>query len=56
MNQQLMASFTDSKIQSIVFQMNGIGAPGPNGFPAYFFQKNQFIVGKEVYHYVREVL
>lgn len=36
--------------------MNALGAPGLDGFPTYFFQKNWTIVGKDVCDFVKEVL
>lgn len=56
MNQHVVANASNSEIQISVFQMNGLGAPGPNGLLAYFFQHNWSIVGRDVCHYVREVL
>lgn len=35
--------------------MNGLGAPGPNGFLVYFFQKNWSIVGSDVCNFVRDI-
>lgn len=56
MNQYVVANVSDFEIQIAVFQMNGLGASCPNGLPAYFFQQNWSIVGRDVCHYVREVL
>jgi len=39
---------TEDEIKSVVFGMNGEGAPGPDGFGACFFQNYWSIVHKEV--------
>lgn len=56
MNQRLLVNFIDTKIKTVVFRMKGLRTPGPNGFFAYFFQKNWAIVESDVFNYVREVL
>lgn len=36
--------------------MNGLGALGPDRFPAYFFQKNWTLVGKDICKFVLDIL
>lgn len=36
-NDSLMADFIEEKIKVEVFQMNELGAPRPDGFPAFFY-------------------
>lgn len=38
MNRQLIAPFTSTKIKEALFQMFSTKAPGPDGYPAHFFQ------------------
>jgi hypothetical protein len=40
MNQKLLADFTIEKISSVLYQMSPLKAPGPDGFPACFYQEN----------------
>ena len=37
-NEVLTSEFTESEVKNIVFQMEHNKAPGPNGFPAEFYQ------------------
>lgn len=56
-NQNLLSEFSNLEIKVVVFQMNGLGAPSPNGFPAYFiFQKNWSAMDIDVCNFVRDVL
>jgi hypothetical protein len=36
----LCTEFTDKEIGSALFQIRPIMAPGPDGYPARFFQRN----------------
>ncbi|KAL5762021.1 hypothetical protein ACOSP7_018285 [Xanthoceras sorbifolium] len=38
MNSILTARFTEDKVRTTLFQMAPLKAPGPDGFPAFFFQ------------------
>jgi hypothetical protein len=38
MNTRLCAEFTDKEIADALFQIGPLKAPGPDGFPARFFQ------------------
>ena len=39
-NIKLCAPFSDKEISDALFQIGPLKAPGPDGFPARFFQKN----------------
>ncbi|XP_042962379.1 uncharacterized protein LOC122296642 [Carya illinoinensis] len=56
MKSWLSKPFTREEVRSAVFQMNPLGSPGPDGFPAHFYQKHWEVVGEEVGSYVLEVL
>jgi hypothetical protein len=38
MNDELCKTFTDHEIGDALFEMGPLKAPGPDGFPARFFQ------------------
>ena len=40
MNDDLCKPFTEKEISDALFQMGPLKAPGPDGFPARFFQRN----------------
>jgi len=48
MNQSLLAPVTMEEIQTALNQMDPLKAPGPDGFPACFFQQNWEILHQEV--------
>lgn len=56
MNLALLVEFSKNEIKDVVFQMNGLGIPGPNGFLAYLYQKNLPSVGKDVCKFVLDML
>ncbi|XP_042983190.1 uncharacterized protein LOC122312604 [Carya illinoinensis] len=56
MKSWLSKPFTREEVRGVVFQMNPLGSPGPDGFPAHFYQKHWEVVGEEVYSYALEVL
>lgn len=39
MNASLLADITKNEIENAVFQMNALGAPGPDDFPDYSFKQ-----------------
>ncbi|XP_035547372.1 uncharacterized protein LOC118348908 [Juglans regia] len=41
----LLKPFTREEITAAFFKMNPLGSPGPDGFPAQFYQKNLEVVG-----------
>ncbi|CAL1385032.1 unnamed protein product [Linum trigynum] len=48
MNQRLMRPFTADEIQTALFQMGATKAPGDDGFPPLFFQKNWNVLAPKV--------
>jgi hypothetical protein len=48
MNKTLVADFTDEEIGNALFQIGPLKAPGPDGLPARFFQRNWGLLKKEV--------
>lgn len=48
MNQSLDMAYTGDEVKKALFQMFPLKAPGPDGFPARFFQKHWDICGDEV--------
>jgi len=53
MNDLLCRDFTDEEISNALFQIGPLKAPGPDGFPARFFQRNWGIIKTEVTSAVR---
>lgn len=45
MSTRIMKQFTVEEVKEAVFQMNPLGAPGSDGFPAQFYQKHWEVVG-----------
>lgn len=39
-NEKLCSEFSDEEISDALFQTGPLKAPGPDGFPARFFQRN----------------
>ncbi|XP_071678431.1 uncharacterized protein [Lolium perenne] len=56
MNEQLLAAYGDEEIKQALFQMFPLKAPGPDGFPAQFFQKHWDVCGGEVTRAVLRIL
>jgi hypothetical protein len=56
MNEHLTAPYQDAEIKNALFQMFPTKAPGPDGFPAQFFQRNWNICGADVILVVRRIL
>jgi hypothetical protein len=56
MNNMLDAPFEMSEIKTALFEMYPTKAPGPDGFPAHFFQRNWGLCGAEVTQAVLRVL
>ena len=48
MNDMLMAPYTKEEVKTTLFQMGATKAPGPDGFPAHFYQRHWEICGDEV--------
>ncbi|XP_042944638.1 uncharacterized protein LOC122278523 [Carya illinoinensis] len=56
MNEHLLKEFKAEEVKVAVFQMNGLGSPRPNGFPALFYQTNWNLVGEEVTKFALNIL
>ncbi|KAF5477145.1 hypothetical protein F2P56_003817 [Juglans regia] len=56
MNNNLLSPFIPEEVKEAVFQMNPLGSPGPDGFPAIFYQSHWGVVGGDVTKAVLEVL
>jgi hypothetical protein len=52
-NESLCAPFTDEEISSALFQIGPSKAPGPDGFPAAFFQRNWGTIKEDIIRAVR---
>lgn len=48
MNRDLCQDFIDDEIADALFQIGPLKAPGPDGFPACFYQRNWNILKNEV--------
>lgn len=48
MNQRLTREFTAIEVSDALFQIGPLKAPGPDGFPARFFQRNWDVVKDDV--------
>ncbi|KAA3475146.1 reverse transcriptase [Gossypium australe] len=55
-NESLQAPFREDEVRMALKGMGPTKAPGPDGFPAIFFQKYWHIVGKEVLRFCLGVL
>jgi len=56
MNEALIAPFSEKEVKEALFQMFPTKAPGPDGYPAHFFQCHWDLCGKEVTEAVLAVL
>jgi hypothetical protein len=54
MNEKLCADFTEKEIGDALFQIGPLKAPGPDGFPARFFQRNWGVLKEEIISAVKE--
>ena len=56
MNQRLMSEYSREEIKTVLFQMAPTKAPGSDGFPAHFFQRNWELCGDEVATIILKIL
>ena len=56
MNRTLLDSYKEGEVKDALFQMFLTKAPGPDGFPAHFFQRHWELCGKEVTTIVLKLL
>jgi hypothetical protein len=56
MNDSLLKPFNEEEVKNALFQMFPTKAPGPDGFPAHFFQTHWELWGEEVTSAVIRVL
>lgn len=56
MNQDLLKPYTVEEVKSALLQMFPTKAPGPDGYPAHFFQKHWSMCGEEVVDMVLKIL
>jgi hypothetical protein len=54
MNEKLCSPFTEKLISDALFQIDPLKAPGPDGFPARFLQRNWSPLKDEVVHAVQQ--
>ncbi|KAK1616516.1 hypothetical protein QYE76_022033 [Lolium multiflorum] len=54
MNEKLCREFSDEEVGDALFQIGPINAPGPDGLPGRFFQRNWAIMKQDVIEAVRE--
>jgi hypothetical protein len=53
-NAELCKEFSDMEISDALFQIGPIKAPGPDGLPAHFFQRNWALLKTEVIKAVKD--
>jgi hypothetical protein len=56
MNAELLAPYSELEVKNALFQMFPTKAPGPDGFPAHFFQKHWNLCGKDITRIVIQIL
>ena len=54
MNDDLCKPFTEKEISDALFQMGPLKAPGPDGFPARFFQRNWGLIKDDIVKAVQQ--
>ncbi|XP_042980196.1 uncharacterized protein LOC122310366 [Carya illinoinensis] len=48
MNFVLTKGISNEEIERAIFSMNGLGSPGPDGFPAIFYQNHWGVIGPDI--------
>jgi hypothetical protein len=56
MNASLLKPFLEEEVQCALFQMAPTKTPGPDGYPAGFFQKNWGTLGGDIYRTILGIL
>nr|XP_020159783.1 basic proline-rich protein-like [Aegilops tauschii subsp. strangulata] len=56
MNNGLTAPYTPNEVKNALFQMYPTKAPGPDGYPAHFFQRHWELCGTKVTNVVLRIL
>ena len=56
MNFVLTASYSETEVKAALFQMFPSKSPGPDGFPAHFYQRHWELCGKEVTEIVLKIV
>ncbi|XP_073353989.1 uncharacterized protein [Aegilops tauschii subsp. strangulata] len=56
MNVKLNAAYTQEEVKVALFQMFPVKSPGPDGFPAHFFQRHWGVCGEEVTNMVLRIV
>jgi hypothetical protein len=54
MNERLCQEFSNEEISDALFQIGPLKAPGPDGFPPHFFQRNWGVMKEEIITAVKE--
>jgi hypothetical protein len=55
-NNSLTRPYSDVEVKTALFQMFHTKAPGPDGFPAHFFQRHWDICGTDVTRAVLDIV
>jgi hypothetical protein len=56
MNEELLKPYNEQEVKEALFQMFPTKAPGPDGFPAHFFQRHWELCGSEITSVVLRML
>ncbi|XP_042972810.1 uncharacterized protein LOC122304618 [Carya illinoinensis] len=56
MNANLTKQFSAKEVKAALFHMNPMGSPGPDGYPALFYQSHWEVVGDDLTDAVLEIL
>lgn len=56
MTLRLMMQFIEEEVREAICQMNPLGSPGSDGFPAQFYQSQWDVVVKDIYNFTLHIL